>query len=151
MSLCLVTLQVINKALQMSSFASLINYDVFDTIYKDYMSDTNVFVLECFKHVHKSVNENLTSMEECKKIVYEHDVIEVLDVWEGQAQCARVAFYEKPTYKDFVLVPIYQEVFKILEDKYEIEFKKDIKGEFISLDDEEIPWSCIYWRGCFDD
>ena len=135
----------------MYSFASVIDYNVFDRLYEDFMRDSNLFVLECLKYVHKSVNENLSSFEECKKIVYEHDVIEVLDVWEDQAHCSRGEFANKPTYLDFVFVPIFKEVFDVLESKYQIEFKKYSNSSHVSLDDGEIPWLCIYFRNCFED
>ena len=133
----------------MFSLNSIMDINVLDILYHDYMSDPNLFVLECLKYVHKSVDENLSSIEECKKIVYEYDVIEVLDLWEGQAECSRNEFAEKPTYLDFVFVPIFLDLFNILEIKFSISFEKDIHTGHISMNNEEIPWYCIYIRNCF--
>ena len=136
--------------LSMISFASIVDINNIDSLYMNFLSDPNLFVLEVIKYVHECVDENLSSVEECKKLVYKYDVINVLDIWEGQAQCSRGKFPKNPTYLDYVFVPIFLEVFYILETKYNIELKKNKDTGCISMDDEKIPWQCIFFRNCFE-
>ena len=134
----------------MTSFESIFDENIFDNLYVEYCSDPYLFVLEVCKYIHNCVDKKLTSIDECKRIVYEYDVVQVLDIWEGQAECSRGEFAEKPTYLDFVFVPIFEKVFSTLETKYEIEFKKNQHTGYISINDTEIPWHCIYFRNCFN-
>ena len=133
----------------MTYFASIVDDNVIDNLYLEYLSDSNTFVFQVCKYVHNCVDEKLSSIDECKRIVYEYDVIHILDIWEGQAECSRGEFAEKPTYLDFVFVPIFKKVFSILETKYQIDFKKDKHTGYISINDTEIPWHCIFFRNCF--
>ena len=135
----------------MSYLASIIDLNIIDCFYQDFLSDPCLFVFESFKYLHECVDEKLSCIEECKHIVYNYDVIKVLDIWEGQAECSRGEFANKPTYLDFVFVPLFLEFFDILTKKYNINLKKDEHTGHISMESQVIPWHCIYFRNCFKD
>ena len=128
---------------------SIIDIDIIDLLYIEYMSDPGTFVYECLRIVHNAVDAKLSVLEDCKKIVYEYDVLSIITIWEQQAKRHRSEFTTVPTYLDFVLVPVLQKLFTILEKKYNCSFVRDSFNN-ISIENSSIIWNNIYCRNYFN-
>ena len=112
------------------------------------------FVFLSLRQVHNKVRYYLQRETEYKQIVYNHDVLSIINQWEQQC-----GFRVPPTYMDLALVPILNELFVRLENVYNIScLKRDTNNNNLITDtsfayDVKYPlfsWSDIYRRSFVD-